>query len=70
MMLYSLPCPRALDHEHLIKLQIRVAEMATAVASGYGCNTTVSWRLDEQPLYPPTVNDAATVLFTKEVAAG
>ena len=61
---------RALDHDHLMRLQSRVEGMSVSVASGYGCNATVSWRLNEQPLYPPTVNDAASVQFTKEVAAG
>ena len=59
---------RALDHDHLMTLQRRVADMATSIASGYGCKATVSWRLEEQPLYPPTVNDAASVQFTKDVA--
>ena len=61
---------RALDHDHLKRLQSRVEGMSASVASGFGCNVTVSWRLDEQPLYPPTVNDAASVQFTKEVASG
>ena len=61
---------RALSLDQLLTLQGRVKDMSASVASGFGCNVTVSWRLDEQPLYPPTVNDAASVQFTKEVASG
>ena len=61
---------RALSLDQLVTLQGRVKGMSASVASGFGCNVTVSWRLDEQPLYPPTVNDAASVQFTKEVAVG
>jgi len=61
---------RALTHEHLMYLQRRINEMAPALVVAYNCQADVDWRLDEQPLYPPTINDAETVQFTKGVAAG
>lgn len=48
----------------------RLEEMAPAVASGYGCNATVDWRLDEQPYYPPTVNDERMAEFAMQVRSG
>eukprot|EP00197_Chlamydomonas_leiostraca_P009534 CAMPEP_0202861742 /NCGR_PEP_ID=MMETSP1391-20130828/3038_1 /ASSEMBLY_ACC=CAM_ASM_000867 /TAXON_ID=1034604 /ORGANISM="Chlamydomonas leiostraca, Strain SAG 11-49" /LENGTH=420 /DNA_ID=CAMNT_0049541175 /DNA_START=19 /DNA_END=1281 /DNA_ORIENTATION=- len=60
---------RGLDHALLQRLQGRVESLTTSVAAGYGCNVSVDWRLQEQPYYPPTVNDAATVAFTNEVVA-
>ncbi|GAX80498.1 hypothetical protein CEUSTIGMA_g7936.t1 [Chlamydomonas eustigma] len=59
---------RSLDHAALLHNQRRVEEMAVAFAAGYGCNASVNWRLDEQPLYPPTVNDPPTAAFTTRVA--
>jgi amidohydrolase len=50
---------RALTLDQLLKLKARVEEMAPLIVAGFGCNATVDWRLDEQPLYPPTVNDKA-----------
>ncbi|KAG1672050.1 hypothetical protein FOA52_008926 [Chlamydomonas sp. UWO 241] len=46
----------------------RVEDVVSKVASGFGCTGSVDWRLDEQPLYPPVVNDPATAKFTGEVA--
>lgn len=45
----------------------RIEEMAPAVTSGYGCTATVDWRLDEQPYYPPTVNDDSMAAFASQV---
>ncbi len=59
---------RSLERDGLLRLQRRVEELSQAVASGFGCNATVNWRLDVQPMYPPTVNDKATVDFTNKVA--
>ncbi|GFR48947.1 hypothetical protein Agub_g10961, partial [Astrephomene gubernaculifera] len=60
---------RGLTHEHLMFMKRRLEEMAPAVASGYGCNATVDWRLDEQPYYPPTVNDERMANFAMQTAA-
>ncbi len=45
----------------------RIEEMAPAVTAGYGCTATVDWRLDEQPYYPPTVNDDGMAAFASQV---
>ena len=60
---------RALTLEQLLKLQSRVEEMTPLIVAGFGCNATVSWRLEDQPLYPPTVNDKQlTTDFSIKVA--
>lgn len=41
--------------------------MVPAVASGFSCSSTVDWRLEEQPYYPPTVNNDAMAAFAAEV---
>jgi IAA-amino acid hydrolase len=42
--------------------------MAASHAAGFGCNGTVDWRLDEQPYYPPVVNDDGAADFAWGVA--
>lgn len=41
---------RGLDHDVLVRLQQRVESLTSSVAAGYGCNATVDWRLDTQPV--------------------
>ncbi len=60
---------RALEPRHLEHLQKRVEQLVPTLALGFGCNASVDWRLNEQPLYPPTVNDARTAEFARNVAA-
>ncbi|PNW70634.1 hypothetical protein CHLRE_17g728100v5 [Chlamydomonas reinhardtii] len=60
---------RGLTHEHLMFMKRRIEEMAPAIAAGYSCNATVDWRLDEQPYYPPTVNDESMAAFALKTAA-
>ncbi|EFJ47428.1 hypothetical protein VOLCADRAFT_81528 [Volvox carteri f. nagariensis] len=60
---------RGLTHEHLMFMKRRLEEMAPAVVAGYGCNATVDWRLEEQPYYPPTVNDERMATFALQTAA-
>lgn len=57
-----------LTHEHLMFMKRRIEEMAPAIAAGYSCNATVDWRLDEQPYYPPTVNDESMAAFALKVS--
>ena len=60
---------RALTLDQLIKLKSRVEEMTPLIVAGFGCNATVNWRLEDQPLYPPTVNDKdLTNQFSSQVA--
>ncbi|KAG2490995.1 hypothetical protein HYH03_010667 [Edaphochlamys debaryana] len=60
---------RGLTHEHLLYMKRRIEEMSPAVAAAYGCNATVDWRLDEQPYYPPTVNDEKAAAFAMQAGA-
>ncbi|KAJ9511326.1 hypothetical protein QJQ45_029740 [Haematococcus lacustris] len=60
---------RALDHEAMMRLQSRVGSLSKGVAQGYGCSAEVDWRQDQQPYYPPTVNDAAVERVTQQMAA-
>ncbi len=60
---------RALSHEVMEVLQVRLEDMSARVAEGYGCTATVDWRLDYQPYYPPTVNDPGMAGFAQDVAA-
>ncbi|KAL6753953.1 hypothetical protein V8C86DRAFT_2714039 [Haematococcus lacustris] len=60
---------RALDHEAMMRLQSRVGSLSEGVAQGYGCSAEVDWRQDQQPYYPPTVNDAAVERVTQQMAA-
>lgn len=48
--------------------QGRVEAMAPALAAAFGCNATIDWRLEEQPYYPPTVNDGGAAAFARRVA--
>eukprot|EP00798_Chlamydomonas_sp_ICE-L_P028358 gene28359-31485_t len=64
----SLMVSPALSPTHLLHMRDRVNKVVPALADGFGCTTTISWRLDEQPLYPPTVNDPTMAEFQKDVA--
>lgn len=42
-------------------------ELAAAQAQAFGCTADVDWREEEQPYYPPTVNDAGAYAFAADV---
>jgi metal-dependent amidase/aminoacylase/carboxypeptidase family protein len=57
-----------MGHDQMVRTARRIETMVAAVAAGYGCNVTVDWRQEEQPYYPPTVNDGAAAAFVRRVA--
>jgi hypothetical protein len=63
----SLPHPHPACHVRRY-MKGRIESMVPTLAAAYGCNATVDWRLEEQPYYPPTVNDEKSVAFTREIA--
>uniref|UniRef100_A0A6S8GW75 Peptidase M20 dimerisation domain-containing protein n=2 Tax=Dunaliella tertiolecta TaxID=3047 RepID=A0A6S8GW75_DUNTE len=60
---------RTLDHDTMVHLQGRLESLAAAIAAGFGCTTSLDWRLNEQPYYPPTVNDPKVAAMAAAVAA-
>ncbi|KAF5827966.1 hypothetical protein DUNSADRAFT_18450 [Dunaliella salina] len=60
---------RTLDHDTMVHLQGRLESLAAAVAAGHGCTTSLDWRLNEQPYYPPTVNDPKVAAMSAAAAA-
>jgi len=58
---------RTLSHAHMEVTKKRLIELAAAQAQAYGCTADVDWREEEQPYYPPTVNDAGAYAFAADV---
>lgn len=49
-------------------LKGRVEALVPTLVAAYGCNGTVEWVEEEHPSYPPLVNDAHAVAFTRGIA--
>mmetsp|Transcript_1918 Transcript_1918/g.2843 ORF Transcript_1918/g.2843 Transcript_1918/m.2843 type:complete len:498 (-) Transcript_1918:198-1691(-) len=60
---------RALSRPQLSHLQRRLTEQTQLVARALGCEAQVDWREDEQPYYPPTVNDPHMARLVAEIAS-
>ncbi|KAK9829138.1 hypothetical protein WJX72_004097 [[Myrmecia] bisecta] len=58
---------RCLTHDGMMTLQKRVTEVIRAQAASFGCTADISWREEDQPYYPPTVNDKGAFEFAKDV---
>lgn len=60
---------RALTGKQMTHIRARMDALVQPFAAAYGCNGTINWRLNEQPYYPPTVNDDKAAAFAWDVAS-
>eukprot|EP00798_Chlamydomonas_sp_ICE-L_P024004 gene24004-9576_t len=59
---------RAFSDETMKHLRIRLVEIVESQSSIHGCTGRVNFREDQEPYYPPLVNDARAVKFAVGVA--
>eukprot|EP00983_Pelagomonas_calceolata_P128155 1161481-Pelagomonas_calceolata.AAC.6 len=59
---------RTLDHDTMVHLQGRLESLAAAIAAGFGCTTSLDWRLNEQPVSGTQRTHVKYFIFKPETA--